>query len=76
MYLVVDAQALQAADVRNRGIGRYTGELIHALTAARPGWRIEAVVNAAMPLPERAALSESIQGLWLAILPDSLRHVR
>ena len=60
MYLVVDAQALQAADVRNRGIGRYTGELIHALSAARPGWRIEAVVNAAMPLPEPQALGESI----------------
>jgi glycosyltransferase involved in cell wall biosynthesis len=43
MDLLIDVQALQSPATRTRGIGRYTRNLVAALAAARPGWRIELV---------------------------------
>lgn len=51
MHLLVDIQALQSPDVRQRGIGRYVRALLAALRAHRPEWRIEAVLNTALPPP-------------------------
>jgi glycosyltransferase involved in cell wall biosynthesis len=45
MHLLVDIQALQSPTTRERGIGRYARNLVTALTAGRPGWRIEVVQN-------------------------------
>jgi glycosyltransferase involved in cell wall biosynthesis len=60
MYLIVDAQALQAPEVRLRGIGRYTRELIRALANHRPDWRIEAAINSALPAPDLGALPPTV----------------
>lgn len=49
MHLLIDGQALQTPSSRLRGIGRYSSNLLRALVAARPGWRIELVQNAALP---------------------------
>ncbi|HMF14348.1 MAG TPA: hypothetical protein VKE94_18655, partial [Gemmataceae bacterium] len=43
MRLFIDGQAMQSPDTRNRGIGRYSRNLVAALAAARPGWHIELV---------------------------------
>ncbi len=43
MYLLIDGQALQTPDSRNRGIGRYSRNLVTALAAQRPHWHIELV---------------------------------
>src|ERR1700687_5083842 len=45
MHLLVDVQALQSLATRERGIGRYSRNLVTALTAARPGWQVELVQN-------------------------------
>jgi hypothetical protein len=68
MYLAVDAQALQVGDVRGRGIGRYTSHLIRALADAS-GWRIEAVVNAALAMPDPAALGRVAVRTFEPLLP-------
>jgi glycosyltransferase involved in cell wall biosynthesis len=60
MYLLVDAQPLQAVDLRQRGIGRYVRELIRALATGYPGLRVEAVVNAALPPADVDALGPGI----------------
>jgi glycosyltransferase involved in cell wall biosynthesis len=49
MYVLIDGQALQTPGSRHRGIGRYAGNLIAGLAAARPAWRFEVVENAALP---------------------------
>jgi glycosyltransferase involved in cell wall biosynthesis len=49
MYLVIDGQALQTPGSRNRGVGRYAGNLISALAATRPGWWIEVVQAGHLP---------------------------
>ncbi|MHB1421617.1 MAG: glycosyltransferase family 4 protein [Gemmataceae bacterium] len=45
MHLLIDGQALQTSSSRQRGIGRYSSNLLRALAAARPSWRIEVVQN-------------------------------
>jgi glycosyltransferase involved in cell wall biosynthesis len=49
MHLLIDGQALQTPTSRHRGIGRYSSNLLRALAAARPDWRIEIVQNSALP---------------------------
>ena len=49
MHLLIDGQALQTASSRQRGIGRYSSNLLRALAATRPNWRIEIVQNKALP---------------------------
>ncbi len=52
MHLLIDVQGMQSPDTRNRGIGRYSRNLVAALAAARPGWRIELVQSAHLePIP-------------------------
>jgi glycosyltransferase involved in cell wall biosynthesis len=60
MRLLVDAQALQAASVRDRGIGRYSRELLTALAARDPRWRIEAILNASLPPPAAGRLRADV----------------
>jgi glycosyltransferase involved in cell wall biosynthesis len=48
MHLLIDGQALQTTSSRQRGIGRYSSNLLRALAIARPGWRIEVVQNSAL----------------------------
>jgi glycosyltransferase involved in cell wall biosynthesis len=43
MYLLIDGQALQSPMSRNRGIERFTLNLLAAVTAARPAWNIELI---------------------------------
>ena len=50
MYLLIDGQPLQVP-TRTRGIDRYSGNLVAALRAARPDWRIEIVASAHLPPP-------------------------
>jgi glycosyltransferase involved in cell wall biosynthesis len=45
MHLLIDGQPLQSPASRNRGIERYTLNLMAALAGARPAWRIELVEN-------------------------------
>src|SRR5579871_3506100 len=49
MHLLIDGQALQTSSSRQRGIGRYAGNLLRGLATVRPGWRIEVVQNRALP---------------------------
>jgi glycosyltransferase involved in cell wall biosynthesis len=62
MRLLVDVQPLQTASSRTRGIGRYSRNLLAALAAARPGWRVELVQNTRLEPPD------------LPPLPDLPRH--
>jgi glycosyltransferase involved in cell wall biosynthesis len=48
MHLLIDGQALQTSSSRQRGIGRYSSNLLRALALTRPGWRIEVVQNTAL----------------------------
>jgi glycosyltransferase involved in cell wall biosynthesis len=48
MHLLIDGQALQTSSSRQRGIGRYSSNLLRALAVARPRWRIEVVQNTAL----------------------------
>jgi len=48
MHLLLDGQALQTSSSRQRGIGRYAGNLLRALAVARPKWRMEIVQNSAL----------------------------
>jgi glycosyltransferase involved in cell wall biosynthesis len=48
MHLLIDGQALQTASSRQRGIGRYTCNLLRGLSAVRPQWRIEVVQSSAL----------------------------
>jgi hypothetical protein len=48
MHLLIDGQALQTSSSRQRGIGRYSSNLLRALAVARPSWRIEFVQNSAL----------------------------
>jgi glycosyltransferase involved in cell wall biosynthesis len=51
MFLLVDGAPLQTPS-RDRGIGRYTSNLIAGLKKARPGWRIQVVEHARLePIP-------------------------
>jgi glycosyltransferase involved in cell wall biosynthesis len=49
MHLVIDAQALQTAGSRNRGIGRYTRSLVRAMIASGKQHRITLVLNGMLP---------------------------
>lgn len=49
MHLLIDGQALQTSSSRQRGIGRYSSNLLRALAVVRPSWRIEVVQNSALP---------------------------
>src|SRR5262245_61618859 len=60
MHLLIDAQPLQAIDLRQRGIGRYVRELIRGLATGFPQWRVEAVVNRALPPPDADALAPGV----------------
>lgn len=48
MHLLIDGQALQTSSSRQRGIGRYSSNLLRTLAVARPSWRIEVVQNTAL----------------------------
>lgn len=48
MHLLIDGQALQTPSSRQRGIGRYSSNLLRALAAVRPSWRIELVQNSTL----------------------------
>src|SRR5437867_329852 len=45
MDLLIDGQALQTPDSRHRGVGRYGRNLLAALAAARPRWKMAVVQN-------------------------------
>ena len=60
MDLLVDIQALQSPATRCRGIGRYARNLIRAIAAARPGWRITLVSSAHLEPADLAGLPD----LW------------
>lgn len=49
MHLVIDAQALQTAGSRNRGIGRYTRSLVRAMITNGSQHRITLVLNGMLP---------------------------
>jgi glycosyltransferase involved in cell wall biosynthesis len=58
--LLLDGQALQTSSSRQRGIGRYSSNLLRALAFARPNWQIEVVQNralAAIPADDLNGLS-------------------
>jgi glycosyltransferase involved in cell wall biosynthesis len=59
VYLVIDGQALQTADSRKRGIGRYSQSLIASLIASRPDWHIEVVQSTHLEPIEADALPHS-----------------
>jgi glycosyltransferase involved in cell wall biosynthesis len=73
MHLLIDGQALQTSTSRQRGIGRYSSNLLRAVVAARPNWRIEIVQNSALaPLA-----AEDLHGLpVLAFGPPLSPHVK
>lgn len=48
MHLLIDGQALQTSSSRQRGIGRYSSNLLRSLAGARSTWRIEVVQNTAL----------------------------
>jgi glycosyltransferase involved in cell wall biosynthesis len=48
MFVLIDGLTLQTPSAR-RGIGRYSRNLIQALRAARPNWRMELVEHAYLP---------------------------
>lgn len=56
MRLLVDVQALQSPETRDRGIGRYARSLLNAMTAARPGWCIELVESRHLEPADRGRL--------------------
>src|SRR6187397_1939954 len=60
MYLIADAQCLQSPDSRDRGIGRYARNLLNAIAAARPDWRIEAVENSRLAGIDRTSVDVRI----------------
>lgn len=45
MLLLIDAQALQTLNSRNRGVGRYSSALIGGIRSVRPDWQIELIEN-------------------------------
>ncbi len=57
MHILIDVQALQSPNTRNRGIDRYTRNLVHALAQMQNGWRIELVQSGHLPAIDRALLS-------------------
>ncbi|HJT78139.1 MAG TPA: glycosyltransferase family 1 protein, partial [Gemmataceae bacterium] len=56
MRLLVDAQPMQSASSRQRGIGRYTVQLLGAMAALRPHWQIELVQSAHLEAPDSGLL--------------------
>lgn len=58
MRLFIDAQALQTPTSRFRGIGRYTRNLIVALTKVRPDWQLSLLENTALPAIDRSRIPE------------------
>ncbi|MGH7171325.1 MAG: glycosyltransferase family 4 protein [Gemmataceae bacterium] len=59
MHLLIDGQALQTSSSRQRGIGRYSSNLLRALALSRPRWRIEVVQNSALA----AIAADDLNGL-------------
>lgn len=49
MFLLIDAQALQTQNSRNRGVGRYARALICQIHSMYPDWQIELVENTHLP---------------------------
>src|SRR6516164_2233137 len=45
MDLLIDVQALQSPATHNRGVDRYTRNLVAELADIRPEWRLELVQN-------------------------------
>ncbi len=52
MRLLADVQPLQSGTSRQRGIGRYTAQLLGAMAARRPHWHIELVQSAHLEPPD------------------------
>ncbi|WP_158545417.1 glycosyltransferase [Bremerella cremea] len=48
MLLLIDAQALQTSNSRNRGVGRYSSALINGIHSVRPDWKIEIIENTSL----------------------------
>jgi glycosyltransferase involved in cell wall biosynthesis len=49
MHLLIDGQALQTSSSKQRGIGRYSSNLLRAMAEARPSWQIRVVQNGILP---------------------------
>jgi glycosyltransferase involved in cell wall biosynthesis len=73
--LLVDIQALQSPHTRRRGIGRYTRNLITALAAARPGWRIALVSSEHLESADLTGLPDLPQNAFQPPLPVCREHV-
>jgi glycosyltransferase involved in cell wall biosynthesis len=69
MHLLIDGQALQTSSSRQRGIGRYSSNLLRALAVARPSWRIEVVQNSSLA----PIAADDLNGLPLLSFQPPLR---
>jgi glycosyltransferase involved in cell wall biosynthesis len=74
MHLLIDGQALQTPSSRLRGIGRYSSNLLRALAAARPHWRIEVVQNNTLPPIAREDLAGRPILSFHPPAPAAIRH--
>ncbi len=74
MHLLVDGQALQS-DSRGRGVGRYAANLLQAVVAARPDWRLTLIEAKHLPAIDREPLPATIEYLTLPlpVLPPAVR---
>jgi glycosyltransferase involved in cell wall biosynthesis len=74
MHLLIDGQALQTSSSRQRGIGRYAGNLLRGLAVVRPNWRMEIVQNSTLT----AIPKDNVHGLPVVSfqppLPAHLDH--
>lgn len=68
MHLIIDGQALQTPSSRQRGIGRYSINLLRTLAKVRPEWRMEVVGNTAL----RPLTSDVTAGLPVIDFPPPL----
>ena len=69
MHLLIDAAPLQTP-ARDRGIGRYTSNLLAALAVVRPGWRIEVIEHARLDAIDPA----TVHGLPIVRFPGLLPY--
>src|SRR5439155_18808560 len=69
-----DVQAMQSPDTRSRGIGRYSRNLVAALAAARPGWRIELLQSKHLAPIDRTGLPELPTHAYTPLLPFDRRN--
>ncbi len=75
MNLLVDIQALQSPRTRRRGIDRYTRNLITALAAARPSWRIALVSSEHLEPADPAGLPDLPRYTFRPPLPVRREHI-